>query len=128
MIDYTQDSGPIVRNGRWPAGANYIDVILIRTENGTTLDWPAGVTSWTWEMLLSRDQFGGTPDLTLTASTKSVSGHILTLQFTATATQTNTIPGTDKRKLWVQIKSTNGAVISFYGTGRADVESAVGEA
>ena len=127
MIDYTEDTGPIVRNGRWPPGDDYVDVIIIRTENDAELDWPVGASAWTWEMLLSRDQFGGTPDLTLTASVVSISGNIATLSFTATKAQTNSITGTDKRRLWAQIKSTNGAVTSYYGTGRADLESSVGQ-
>jgi len=129
-VDYTKNTGPIVRAGRWPPGGDgSIKVILTRTENGVALDWPIGADAWTWEMLISRNQYGGTPDLTLTAfSVTRAPTNVMTLCFFASSAETNTLPGTDRRRDFVHIKSTNGATYGYYAYGRAAVESRVGEA
>ncbi len=126
---YTEITGAIVRGGRWPPAAGFTRVIIIRTQDDVALDWPAGTAGWTWALLLSRSQFGSTPDLTITASVINVSGNVVTLYFTATEAQTNTLPNTNKVRYWAQIRSVTGAgVDSYYGAGRALVESSVGEA
>ena len=126
--NYTKNTGPIVRGGRWPPGGDgSIKVILTRTENGVALDWPVGADAWTWEMLISRNQYGGIPDLTLTAFTVTRSANVMTLCFFASSAETNTLPGNDRRRDFVHIKSSNGAIYGYYGYGRAAVESHVAE-
>ena len=128
-FDYTEETGPIVRAGRWPPAGGSATIILTRTENGVALAWPAGAIGWTWQLLLSRNQYGGTPDLILTSTSNTLpSTNVLQLCFHATVAQTTTLPGTDRRRFYVHVRSNNGGVYGFYAYGRAEVESAVGEA
>jgi len=126
-LDYTKCTGPIKRNGRWPPAGGAVRVILIRKQSGVDLDFPVGADAWTWELLISRSQYGGTPDLTLTATSVTVSGNVATLLFYATSAQTATITTTTNARYWVQVKSTNGVIYGYYATGRAEVQSPVGE-
>lgn len=128
-LDYTEISGAIVRGGRWPAADGYVRTIITRTEDGVALNWPAGADAWTWCLLISRSQLGRAVDLTLTAPIVTVTLNVATLYFYASEAQTNSLPNDDKTRYWVQIRSTTGAgEDSYYGNGRADVESSVGEA
>ena len=131
-LDYTDDTGPIVRGGRWPPVDGVVTVVLIRTENGIALNWPVGSELWQWQMLISRHQYGGPTDLTLTALTVTRAAHIMTLTFWASTAQTSTLPGRDRRRFFVQIKSRNaplGGIYAYFGAanGRAAVECYVAE-
>ena len=127
-VDYTEDSGPIVRGSRWPVAGGTTEVTLERSAA-----WPATVEAWDWEMLLSSSILGGTPDVTLTAVAVSEADDVVTLTFSATPTQTALVGavGDGKVTAGVDIKSTDGdGVVSIYSDmhGTADVRDAVGEA
>lgn len=127
-LNYTALTGPIVRGGRWPPADGNIRVILTRTQDGAALNWPIGADAWTWQLRISRDQWGGTPDLTLAAASVSLSNNVITLLFYATEAQTATLPSTDKRRYWIQVRSVDGTgEDGFYATGRAHVESPVAQ-
>ena len=130
--NYTKGSGSIVRAGRWPPADGAIKVILTRVINGVALDFPVGAEGWTWQMLISRNQYGVIPDLTLTAfMVTRAPTNVMTLCFWASAVQTNTLPGNDMRRDLVHIRSINEDVVpasySYYAYGTAAVESYVAE-
>ena len=128
MLDYTEDTGLIVRGGRWPPAGGSIAVVLTRTENAIAANWPAGVLGWAWQLLISRNQYGGTPDLILNACAVTLlAANILEVRFAATSAETATLPETNRRGYYVYVRSTSGATLGYYAYGMADIESAVGE-
>ena len=78
----------IIRGSRWPADGS---VARVSVDNDSA--WPdaygAGLTP---SLILSRARRGGTPDLTVSASTVSVSGSTLTTTVSITAIQTASLP------------------------------------
>ncbi len=130
MLDYTEEAGEIIRGGRWPPAAGCITLTLTRTCDGDPLNWPAGADGWTWELLISRYVAGSAPDLTLTAHSVDLAGHILTLTFYATPVNSASLPGGGRKRFDVDLKSTDGsAVVSFYdgAQGWAHVRNAAGQ-
>lgn len=113
----------IIRGSQWPPADETCSVVITKT-NG----WPSGADTWTWKMHLSRNLSGGTPDLTLTASDVSVSSNDLTAKFSATPTETDSLPATGWYR--VDIESVDGSgVSSFWDAvqGRASVRDSAGE-
>jgi len=125
MSDYTPASpGDIIRGSRWPPAEDYCEV-RIENEGG----WPAGADGWDWDMLLSRTQRGGTPDLTLDAEHVSLDGDWIIARFHADDSETATLPAT-RGLFFVEIKSTDGGGgVHFYDVvaGTAQVRNAAGE-
>jgi hypothetical protein len=127
MLDYTAKTGPIVRGGRWPSGGGAVYIGLTPNRKGNVGSWPAGVTSWTWQLILSENKYGGLPSITVTPHSVSLSGNTLKLVFYVSEDRTAIFTGTDKIRLWAQIRSINGNARCYYATGRAVLESNVAQ-
>ena len=124
MKDYTE-KGEIVRGGRWPS-ANGTSAVLLTNSEG----WPDGSDGWTWQLILSQNIRGGTPDLSLTSASAAIVEGKMLLTFFATATQTAALPGISKQIFNVELKSINGDDVNYYDPlqGTANVRDPVGEA
>lgn len=99
----------IVRGGRWPPAEDYAEFTILNVGG-----WPVGADGWTWQLCLSRVLRGGTPDLTLDAEYADLTGNVITARFHATAAETAALPGAAAQTFYADIKSTNGAVVSYY--------------
>jgi hypothetical protein len=124
---YTQ-AGPIVRGGCWPPGDRALRIVLTRDEA-----WDAGAGDWTWELLFSRTQRGGIPDLTIEADSAVVADKVLTLLFHCTPEDTAGLPGHRATVVYMELRgddgSPEGAGVSYYPTvsRQINVRSAAGE-
>jgi len=121
-LEYSANSHEIIRGSRWPEPDDCIGLTITKSTG-----WPGGAAGWTWQLLISSSEAGGTPDLVLTATAAVVLGNVLTLSFSATVAQTASLPLARKYK--VDIKSTNGAVITYWDAaqGYVSVRNAAGE-
>ncbi len=110
MQDYTLTGwGDVIRGSRWPVAD---DTFTVRITNSS--GWPQDADQWTWEVLLSRATAGADADLTLTAAA-SLDGNTMILTFHATPLQTDSLPGTGRRRFYVDVRSTDGAeTVSYY--------------
>jgi len=125
MINYTDPSwGDIVRGSRWPPAGDDFTI-----EISNTGGWPDGAEGWTWQVVLSRNEFGGTPDLILNADA-SLNDTVMSLTFHAEPDETAGLPGHRRVQYRVAVRSIDGSgVISYYDVlrGYAWVRDAVGE-
>lgn len=113
----------IVIGSQWPPADETVAVRIDKTAG-----WPAGAATWTWKMHISRELDGSTPDLTLTASSVTVTDTLLVALFQATPAQTATLPAAG----WyhVDVESEDGSGVSSYWDamqGRARVRNPVGQ-
>lgn len=124
--DFTEVTGPIVRGGRWPAADDSLSVVVEKSSG-----WPAAAaTTWTWKLLFSRTEKGGSADLELTASAAEISDTTITLTFAATPAQTAQLSGAGKITFHVDLQSTDAdGIVSYYPTvaGTAAVRDATGQ-
>lgn len=120
-INYTEDTGEIVRGGAWPPTAPH-DVIEVKITKSN--EWAAGADGWVWEMIISRGIRGSTPDLVLIATDCSVDGKVVTLTFFATAAQTAELQA-GSTEFNVDIRSTEAgdpAIPSYYDPAQGTVQ------
>jgi hypothetical protein len=127
MPNYTL-AGPIVRGSRWPAGDLAKPIILTRDD-----PWEEAAADWSWQLLFSRTQRGGTPDLAVRADSVTVAGKVLTILFHLTPKQTASLSRRGKT-VHVELQSDDGqpdgAGVSTWDevAGTAQVRDRAGEA
>jgi hypothetical protein len=106
LKNYTADE-PIIRGSKWPPAD---DVVTVTVTKGS--GWPGGSDSWTWELAFATR--GGTSVLDATSASAGISGNDMVLTFSLTVAQTALLVGGKPATYKVELKSTNGAVVSYY--------------
>lgn len=109
--DYTADSGPIIRGSVWPPGDDSLTVSITKSSA-----WSAAAAdgTWSWSLLLSRAQLGGTADVsvsasTVTRSTGTTTNDTINVTFDLTEANTTAIPGSGAEDIYVEVESTDGS-------------------
>lgn len=113
MRDYCLDSAGnhilVVRGFDWPTESTYLPITLRRLAG----DWE-GADIWLWDLLISRNMHGGTPDLVVPSYSAVIASMDLNLSFVITGAQSILLPGVGPVTYCVDLRSTDGADVKIW--------------